>query len=155
MSVVRKHPNNNNKICPLPFSSCFFDKLHLDDWFYVFKYNPDLLKHEWILLLFNFNHIRDLTNRCILFSITWIFTNEQFGQNGQKLQENYKINIFGAKQWVGERFPKSPQPCWLMLKLKNQTKWSYIELIVLLAHFVENISLNSHELVVIFHQQLQ
>ena len=25
----------------------------------------------------------------------------QIGQNGHKLHENYKINIFGAKQWVG------------------------------------------------------
>ena len=25
----------------------------------------------------------------------------QFGQNGQKLNENYKINLFGAKEWRG------------------------------------------------------
>ena len=25
----------------------------------------------------------------------------QFGQNGQKLHENYKIIVFGAKQWGG------------------------------------------------------
>ena len=24
---------------------------------------------------------------------------EQFGQNGKKLHENYKINMFGVKQW--------------------------------------------------------
>lgn len=26
-----------------------------------------------------------------------------FWQNGQKLQENYKISIFGAKQWFEKR----------------------------------------------------
>ena len=25
----------------------------------------------------------------------------QFGQNGQKLHENYKISTFGSKQWGG------------------------------------------------------
>ena len=32
-------------------------------------HNSDLSKFKWTLLLFNFNYIRDLTNRRILFSI--------------------------------------------------------------------------------------
>ena len=63
----RKHPNNDNKICPLPSSSCF--QQHFHDWFCVFRYNSDLSKLEWTLLLFNFNYICDLTNGRNLFSI--------------------------------------------------------------------------------------
>ena len=63
----KKHPNNDNKICPLPSSSCF--QQHFHDWFYVFRYNSDLSKFEWTPLLFNFNYIRDLTNGRKLFSI--------------------------------------------------------------------------------------
>ena len=33
---------------------------HFHDWFYVLRYNSDLLKLEWTLLLFNFNYICDL-----------------------------------------------------------------------------------------------
>ena len=63
----KKHPNNDNKICPLPPSPCFQQSFH--DWFYVLMYNSDLSKLEWTLLIFNFNFIRDLTNRHRLFSI--------------------------------------------------------------------------------------
>ena len=49
----RKHPNNDNKICPLPSSSCF--QQHFHDWFNVLRHNSDLPKLEWSLLLFNFN----------------------------------------------------------------------------------------------------
>ena len=59
----REHPNSNNKICLLPSSSCF--QQHSHDWFYVLKYNLDLLKLEWTQLLFNFYYVRDLTNRHI------------------------------------------------------------------------------------------
>ena len=31
----------------------------------------------------------------------------QFGQNGQKLHENYKIDIMGSKQWGGTWGDKS------------------------------------------------
>ena len=62
----RKYPNNDNKICPLP-SSCF--QKHFLDWFYVLRYNSDLPKLEWTLLLFNFNCIRNMTNRRKLFSV--------------------------------------------------------------------------------------
>ena len=34
----------------------------------MYWYNSDLSKLEWTLLLFNFNYIRDLTNRSKLFS---------------------------------------------------------------------------------------
>ena len=61
-----KHPNNDNKICPLPSYSCF--QRHLHYWFYVLKYNSDLPKLEWTPL-FNFNYIRYLANRRKLFSI--------------------------------------------------------------------------------------
>ena len=40
----RKHPNNDNMICPLPSSSCF--QQHFHDWFYVLTYNSDLSKLE-------------------------------------------------------------------------------------------------------------
>ena len=63
----RKHSNNDNKVCLLPSSSWF--QQHFHDWFYVLRYNSDLSKLEWILLLFNFNYIHDLTNRRKLFSI--------------------------------------------------------------------------------------
>ena len=57
----RNYPNNDNKICQLPYFSCF--QHHFHDWFYVLRYNSDLSKLEWILLLLNFNYIVDLTNR--------------------------------------------------------------------------------------------
>ena len=66
----RKHPNSDNKICPLPSSACFQDYFH--DWFSVLsalRYNLDLAKLCWTLLLFNFNKICDLTNRRKLFAI--------------------------------------------------------------------------------------
>ena len=63
----RKHPNKNNQICPLPSFSCF--QQHLHDWFYAPRYNSDLSRLEWTLLLFDFHEIRDLTNRRKLFSI--------------------------------------------------------------------------------------
>ena len=34
-----KHPNNNNKICPLRSSACFQQRFH--DWFSVLRYNAD------------------------------------------------------------------------------------------------------------------
>ena len=63
----RKHPNNDNKICPLPSSSCF--QQHFHDWFYVVRHGSDLWKLEWGLILFCFNCIRDLKNRYELSSI--------------------------------------------------------------------------------------
>ena len=48
--------------------ACFQQQFH--DWFSVLRYNTDLAKLEWTLLLFNFNEIRDLANRRKLFSIT-------------------------------------------------------------------------------------
>ena len=66
-SYYRKHPNSDKKIFPLPSSSCF--QQHFHDWFYVLRCNSDLSKLEWTILLFNFNYIRDLTNRRKLFSI--------------------------------------------------------------------------------------
>ena len=63
----RKYPNNDNKICLLPFFSCI--QQHYHEWFYVRRYNTDLSKLEWGPLLFNFNYIRDLTNKRKLFSI--------------------------------------------------------------------------------------
>ena len=62
-----KNPFNENEIWPLPPSSCF--QQHFHDWFYVLRCNSDLDKLEWILLLFNFNYIRHLTNIHKLFSI--------------------------------------------------------------------------------------
>ena len=47
----RKHPNNDNKIFPLPSSSCF--QQHFHDWFYVLRWNSDLWKLVWTLLLSN------------------------------------------------------------------------------------------------------
>ena len=35
------------------------------------------------------------------FPIRVQLAGEHFGQNDQKLHENYKINIFGAKHWAG------------------------------------------------------
>ena len=49
----RKHPNINNKIFPLPYSTCFQQQFH--DWFFLLRYNSNLAKLEWTLLLFNFN----------------------------------------------------------------------------------------------------
>ena len=63
----RKHPINNNKICLLPSSPCFQEHFH--DWFYVLRYNSDLSKLEWRILLFNFSYILDLKNRHKLFFI--------------------------------------------------------------------------------------
>ena len=62
----RKHSNNDNKICLLT-SSCF--QQHFHDKFYVLKYNTDLSKLGWTLLLFNFNYICGLKNKPKLFSI--------------------------------------------------------------------------------------
>ena len=56
----KKHPKNDNKICPLPLSSCFLQHFH--DWLYLLRYNSDLSKLEWTLLLFNLSCIHDLTN---------------------------------------------------------------------------------------------
>ena len=56
---VRKHPNNDNKIYPLPSSTRFQKQFH--EWFHVLRYNSDLSKLEWTLQLFSFNYIRDLT----------------------------------------------------------------------------------------------
>ena len=66
----RKHrnkDNNDNKICPLPSSSYFQQHFHKRS--YVLRYNSDLPKLEWTLLLFNFNYNCDMTNRRKLFSI--------------------------------------------------------------------------------------
>ena len=65
LEPYRKHPNNDNKICQLPSSSC--SEQHFHNWFYVLIYVQ--FKIEWILILFNFNCIRDLTNRLRLFFI--------------------------------------------------------------------------------------
>ena len=65
--VPVKHPNNNNKICPLPSTTCF--QQHFHDWFYVLSCKSDLSKLEWTILLFNSNYIRHLTNRRKLFAI--------------------------------------------------------------------------------------
>ena len=62
--ITRKHPNNNNKICPLPYSSCFQQHFMTDS-----MYLGTILILERTLLLLNFNYIRDLTNRRRLFSI--------------------------------------------------------------------------------------
>ena len=62
----RKHSNSDNKICLLT-SSCF--QQHFHDKFYVLKYNTDLSKLEWTLLLFTFNYICGLKNKLKLFSI--------------------------------------------------------------------------------------
>ena len=43
----RKHPDNNNKICLLPSSACFWQHFH--DWFFVLRYNSDLVKLAWTL----------------------------------------------------------------------------------------------------------
>ena len=64
---VRKHPNNDNKIYPLPSSTRFQKQFH--EWFHVLRYNSDLSKLEWTLLLFSFNNIGDLTINRKLFSI--------------------------------------------------------------------------------------
>ena len=45
--------NNDNKTCPLPSSACFHQQFH--DWFSALRYNLDLSKFEWTLLLFNFS----------------------------------------------------------------------------------------------------
>ena len=58
---------DDDKICPLPSCSCF--QQHFHNWFYVFRYNSDLSKLEFTLILFKLNCIRDLTNRRKLFSI--------------------------------------------------------------------------------------
>ena len=47
----------------------------------------------------------------------------QFGQNGQKLHENYKINIFKAEQWEGHGGAHA-KPCNL-LELKVATTNMY------------------------------
>ena len=62
----KKHPNNDYKICPLP-STCF--QQHFHDWFSILRYSSYLPKLKWTLLLYNFNYIHNLTNRCKLFSI--------------------------------------------------------------------------------------
>ena len=49
----------------LPASNSTF----MTDWFHVLRYNSDLSKLEWTLLLFNFNYIPNLINRRKLFSI--------------------------------------------------------------------------------------
>ena len=81
----RKHPNNNNKICSLPSSSCF--QQHFHDWFYVLRYNSDLQKLEWALLLFNFNYIHDLTNRRRLYSVP-VAEHASFSHQARSLKTN-------------------------------------------------------------------
>ena len=54
-------------------------------------------------------HLRSLSCFCIIQNILLIFTGflvsgslfggKEFGETDQKLQKNFKINIFGAKQW--------------------------------------------------------
>ena len=54
LCYYRKHLNNDdNEICPLLSYSCF--QQHFHDWFYVLRYNSDLSKLEWTLLLVNFS----------------------------------------------------------------------------------------------------
>ena len=86
----RKHSNNDNKIWPLPSSSCF--QQHFHDWFYVLRYNSDLQKLEWTLLLFSFNYIRDLTNRCKLFSIP-VAEYPSFSHQARTLKTNLLLLI--------------------------------------------------------------
>ena len=89
----RKHPNNNNKICLLPSSSCF--QQHFHGWLYVLRYNSDLPKREWTLPLFNFNYICDLINRCKLFSIP-VSVYASFSHKARTIKTNLlgSISIF-------------------------------------------------------------
>ena len=76
--ILKKHPNNDNKIYPLPSSSCF--QRYFYDWLYVLGYNSDLSKLEWTLLLFNFNHFNHFNN-C---SSRWVW----FSQQAKTLKTN-------------------------------------------------------------------
>ena len=66
--LLQETPNNDNKICPLRSFSC--SQQQFQYWFYVLRYNSNLLKLERTLIFFNFNYICDLANRPKLFSIS-------------------------------------------------------------------------------------
>ena len=110
----RKHPNNDNKICQLRSSSCFQQRVH--DWFCVLRHNSDLLKPEWTLLLFNFNYIRDLTNRRRLFSIP---VAASFSQQARTL----KTNLLGLIWIISKYYFKTSTICFLFTCIYRFKIW--------------------------------
>ena len=103
----RKHPYNDNKICPLTFS-CFQQHFHV--WLYVLRYNSDLSKLKQTLLLFNFNCIRDLTNRRKLFFIP-IAEYASFSHQPRTL----KTNLLGLISNFSKYYFKTGAICFLFL----------------------------------------
>ena len=104
----RKLLNNDNKIFPPPSSSCF--RQHFHDWLYVLRYNSDLSKLEWTLLLFHFNYIRDLTNGRKLFSIPFV-EYASFSHQTRTL----KTNPLGLKSIFSKYYFKTCTICLLFL----------------------------------------
>ena len=110
----KKHPNNDNKICQLRSSSCFQQRVH--DWFCVLRHNSDLLKPEWTLLLFNFNYIRDLTNRRRLFSIP---VAASFSHQAKTL----KTNLLGLISIISKYYFKTSTICFLFTCIYRFKIW--------------------------------
>ena len=103
----RKHPSKDNKVCPRPCSSCF--QQHFQNWFYVPRYNSDLPKLEWTLLLFNFKYIRDLTNIRKLFSIPVA------GYASFPKARGLKTNLLGLISNISKYYFKTGTICLLFL----------------------------------------
>ena len=72
-----------------PYFFCIIPWQYFHDWFYILRtrYNSDMSKPEWTLLLLNFKYIRDLTNRCKLFSIP-VAKHASFSRKAKKLKTN-------------------------------------------------------------------
>ena len=118
LEPYRKHPNNDNKICQLPSSSC--SEQHFHNWLYVLIYVQ--FKIEWILILFNFNCIRDLTNRRRLFFIL-VTEYASFSCQAETIKldliwnfSKYYFNSFGTAKAASNG---NHRPC---LKSKPQVK---------------------------------
>ena len=108
LCYYRKYVNKANKICPLPSFTCF--QWHFHDWFYVLRHNSDLSKLKLTLLLFNFNYICDLTNRCKLFSIP-VSEYASFSHQARTL----KTNLLGLISNFSKYFFKIGTICLLFL----------------------------------------
>ena len=122
----RKHPNNDNKICLLPSSSCF-QQQHFHDRLYLLGYNSDLSKLEWTLLLFNFNYICDLTNRRRLFSIP-VAEYSRFSHKASTL----KTNLLGLISNFAKYYFKTGSSCLFFL---SSLVFTTLIVIILVSYF--------------------
>ena len=71
---------------------------------FFFHCNSPSLNYNCILSVYTYFTVKGqrIKKKCMVlrvFQMGLTCVGEKFGQNGQKLHENYKTNILGAKQW--------------------------------------------------------